>query len=319
MRKILITGATGFVGSPLCTEMLRQQWHVKAASRARDSFPLSVEPVLVGRIDQATGWTNAVSNVDVVIHLAARVHVMKDTAADPLAEFLKVNLHGTINLARQAADAGVKRLVYVSSIKVNGESTKEAHPFTETDKSNPKDAYAESKWQAEQALHQIAAETGLELVIIRPPLIYGPQVKGNFIRLFKAIDKGIPLPLAAATNIRNLVYVDNLVAALAICAVHKAAAGKTYLVSDGDDISVTMLVEKIAQLLGRNSRSFYVPVSLLRAAGTLLGRSEQVDRLFDSLRISDQKIRTELAWTQPYSLEQGLQATAAWYRSVYPR
>jgi nucleoside-diphosphate-sugar epimerase len=299
--------------------MLRQQWHVKAASRARDSFPLSVEPVLVGRIDQATDWTNAVSNVDVVIHLAARVHVMKDTAADPLAEFLKVNLHGTINLARQAADAGVKRLVYVSSIKVNGESTKEAHPFTETDKSNPKDAYAESKWQAEQALHQIAAETGLELVIIRPPLIYGPQVKGNFIRLFKAIDKGISLPLAAATNIRNLVYVDNLVAALAICAVHKAAAGKTYLVSDGDDISVTMLVEKIAQLLGRNSRSFYVPVSLLRAAGTLLGRSEQVDRLFDSLRISDQKIRTELAWTQPYSLEQGLQATAAWYRSVYPR
>jgi nucleoside-diphosphate-sugar epimerase len=315
---VLITGATGFVGGPLCTEMLRQQWHVKAASRTRDRFPPGVEPVLVGRIDEMTDWANAVSNVDVVMHLAARVHVMKDTAADPLAEFLKVNLHGTINLARQAAQAGVKRLVFVSSIKVNGESTK-VHAFTETDKSNPKDAYAESKWQAEQALHRVAVETGLEIVIIRPPLIYGPQVKGNFIRLFKAIDKGIPLPLAAATNIRNLVYVDNLVAALAACAVHRAAAGKTYLVSDGDDTSVSMLVEKIAQLLGRNNRSFYFPVSLLRVAGALLGHSEQVDRLFDSLRISDQKIRTELVWAPPYTLEQGLQATAAWYRSVYPR
>src|SRR3979411_2922540 len=140
-RIVLITGATGFVGGPLCTEMLRQQWHVKAASRTRDRFPPGVEPVLVGRIDEMTDWANAVSNVDVVMHLAARVHVMKDTAADPLAEFLKVNLHGTINLARQAAQAGVKRLVYASSINVNGESTKEAHPFTETDKSNPKDAY----------------------------------------------------------------------------------------------------------------------------------------------------------------------------------
>jgi nucleoside-diphosphate-sugar epimerase len=249
----------------------------------------------------------------VVIHLAARVHVMKDTSTDPLAEFLKVNLHGTVNLAQQAARAGVRRFVYVSSVKVNGESTTGMQTFSESDQPDSHDPYGISKWQAEQALQRIAQETGLEIVIVRPPLVYGPGVKRNFISLMAAIDKGFPLPLAGAHNARSLVYVGNLVGALIACATHPAAAGQTYLVSDGEDVATAMLVGKIAQALGRSNRSFYFPPSLLRVAATLLGRTEQVDRLFCSLRVSDQKIRRELAWVPPFTLEQGLRATADWY------
>jgi nucleoside-diphosphate-sugar epimerase len=273
-----------------------------------------IEQAAVGSIDGTTDWTNALSGVGKVIHLAARVHVMKDAAADPLAEFLKVNLHGTVNLARQAARAGVKRLVYVSSVKVNGERTTGTRAFAESDQADPQDPYGISKWQAEQALQRIAQETSLEIVIVRPPLVYGPGVKGNFVSLMAAIDKGIPLPLAGARNARSLVYVGNLVDALIACATHPAAAGQTYLASDGEDVSTAMLVNRIGYALGRNSRSFYFPPGLLRAVAALLGRSEQLDRLFGSLRVSNQKLRDELAWIAPYSMEQGLRATADWYR-----
>lgn len=318
-KTVLITGATGFVGRPLCDEMIRRQWRVKVALRSRDYFSADMEPVIVGAIDGRTDWVNTLNDVDVVIHLAARVHVMKDNAADPMAEFLGVNLYATMNLARQAVLAGVKRLIYVSSIKVNGERTDKIQPFTEKDNCNPQDGYAKSKWEAEQALHHIAAETGLEIVIVRPPLVYGPGVKGNFLKLINAIDKGIPLPLAAAGNMRNVVYVGNLADALAACASHSIAAGKTYLISDGEGISTKALIGKIAQSLGRDSCAFYCPPALVRAAGVLLGRSDQVDRLFDSLCINDQKIRSELAWMPPYTMEQGLRATAVWYRSRHSR
>jgi nucleoside-diphosphate-sugar epimerase len=270
----------------------------------------------VGAIDGSTDWTSALQGVDTVIHLAARVHVMKDISVDPLAEFLKVNLHGTENLAQQAARAGVKRLVYASSVKVNGEHTSGGRPFTESDQAAPQDPYGVSKWQAEQALLRIAHETGLEIVVVRPPLVYGPGVKGNFISLLAAIDKGMPLPLAGAHNARSLLYVGNLVDALIACATHPAAAGQTYLVSDGEDVSTAILVEKIAEALGRSSRSFYFPPGLLRAVATLLGRAEQIDRLFGSLRVSDQKLRGELGWVPPYTMEQGLRATADWYRTL---
>jgi nucleoside-diphosphate-sugar epimerase len=283
--------------------------------RSANSPIENIEVVPVGTIDDKTDWINALRGVDVVIHLAARVHVMKDFAADPLAEFLKVNLYGTSNLAQQAARAGVKRLVYVSSVKVNGEQTIETQRFAESDGPNPQDPYAVSKWQAEQALRRIARETGLEIVIVRPPLVYGPGVKGNFISLLAAIDKGIPLPLAGAKNARSLVYVGNLADALIACATHPAAAGQTFLVSDSEDVSTSVLVEKIALTLGRNSRSFYFPPVLLRAAAALLGRTAQLDRLFGSLRVSDNKLRGELGWQPPYTLEQGLRATADWYYS----
>jgi nucleoside-diphosphate-sugar epimerase len=196
---------------------------------------------------------------------------------------------------------------------VNGKLTNELPPFTETDIPNPHNAYTDSKWQAEQALQRIAQQTGLQVVIVRPPLVYGPTTQGNFPRLLAAIDKGIPLPLKGANNLRSLVYVGNLVDALIACATHPAAPGQTYLVRDGVDVSTALLVEKIAGALGRTSRSFYVPPGLLRAAATLLGRAEQLDSLFGSLRVNDEKIRGELAWVPPYSMERGLRATADWY------
>ena len=317
--RFLITGANGFVGKPLCAELLRQGKTVRAAVRSANSPVENVEVAAVGSIDGNTDWSDALRGVDVVIHLAARVHVMKDTAVDPLAEFLKVNLYGTSNLAQQAARAGVKRLVYVSSVKVNGEQTTETQPFAESDEPDPQDPYAISKWRAEQDLQRIAQETGLEVVIVRPPLVYGPGVKGNFISLLAAIDRGIPLPLAGANNARSLVYVGNLSDALIACATHPAAAGQTYLVSDGEDVSTAMLVEKIARALGRNSQTFYFPPALLRAMAAVLGRAEQVDRLFGSLRVNDEKLRRELAWSPPYTLEQGLRATAEWYRTHQSR
>ena len=314
MSRILVTGASGFVGNLLCEALSQRQYQVRAAVRSSHQSLGGIEKAVVGSIDGQTDWVDAVAETEVVIHLAARVHVMKDSAADPLGEFRKVNLHGTENLARQAVRAGVKRFVYVSSIKVNGEQTTGEQFFAESDQAAPQDPYGVSKWQAEQALHRISLETGLEVVIVRPPLVYGPGVKGNFIALMNAIDKGIPLPLAGALNARSLVYVGNLVEALIACVTNPAAAGQTYLVSDGEEVSTAMLVERIAKALGRGSRSFYFPPGLLRAAAGLLGRAEQIDRLFGSLRISDQKIRRELNWMPPYSMEQGLRATADWYR-----
>lgn len=314
--RCLVTGANGFVGQYLCAELLRQGQSVRAAVRSAGPPIGNIEVSAVGTIDGETNWTDALRGIDVVIHLAARVHVMKDASADPLAEFLKVNLHGTANLAQQAARAGVKRLVYASSIKVNGERTSETAPFTELGQPDPQDPYAVSKWQAEQALQRIAQKTGLEIVIVRPPLVYGPGVKGNFISLLAAIDRGIFLPLASANNARSLVYVGNLADALIGCATHPAAAGQTYLVSDGEDVSTAVLVEKMAGALGRSNRSFHFPPALLRAVATLAGRSDQVDRLFGSLRVSNEKIRGELSWSPPYTLDQGLCATADWYRAV---
>jgi UDP-N-acetyl-alpha-D-quinovosamine dehydrogenase len=310
---VLITGANGFIGQTLCTEMLRQGWNVKAATRTPHQLPTGIKSVIVSQINEGSDWADALDGVDVVIHLAARVHVMKDTAVDPLAAFLKVNLHGTSNLAQQAALAGVKRFVYVSSVKVNGEETHGQHSYTEQDIPAPQDAYGISKWEAEQVLQRIAQDSGLEVVVVRPPLVYGPGVKGNFISLLAAVNKGIPMPLAGAHNARSLVYVGNLVSALIACSMHSSAAGQTYLVRDGEDISTALLVEKMATALGRKSRSFYFPPSLLRIAAAVLGRSAQIDKLFGSLRVNDAKLRSELDWVPPYTLEQGLRATAAWY------
>ena len=331
-RKVLVTGASGFVGRYMCEEMLRQGWQVRGAVRSSAQLPDGAEVVAVGNIDGDTGWMNALRGVDAVIHLAARVHVMKDTAVDPLAEFIRVNLYGTSNLAQQAARAGVRRLVYVSSVKVNGERTAPISPlspnpspiegegknvFFESDEPNPHDPYAISKWRAEQDLLRIAQESGLEIVIVRPPLVYGPGVKGNFISLMAAIDKGVPLPLAGANNLRSLVYVENLVDALIVCATHPGAAGKIYLVSDGEDISTPDLLRRLGTALGRPARLFHCTPALLKLAGQLTGKSDQVERLLSSLQVDSGKIRRDLNWAPPYSLQQGLQVTAEWYRTKH--
>ncbi len=318
MTKLLVTGANGFVGHALCDEARLRRYQVRCATRAAWQSDSCTEHVAVGAIDDKTDWTDALQGVDAVIHLAARVHVMSDEADDPLTEFLAVNLHGTANLARQAARAGVKRLVYVSSIKVNGEHTAGAGAFTEADQADPQDPYAVSKWEAEQALHRIAAETGLEVVVVRPPLVYGAGVKGNFISMLDVLAKGIPLPLASVHNRRSLIYVGNLVDALIACSLHPGAAGQTYVVSDGEDISTPELLLRLGEAMGRSARLFPCPPAALKVVGRLTGRSGQIERLLGALRVDGGKIRRDLSWTPPYTLQQGLQATAVWYRHTLP-
>lgn len=315
--RLLVTGATGFVGQPLCAEATRRGLQVFGAVRSACELPAGVEPLIIGAVDGETDWAAALRGVDAVIHLAARVHVMKEAAAEPLAEFLKANLHGTANLAMQAAHAGVKRFVYVSSIKVNGEATRSGCKITEDDAPAPQEPYGISKWQAEQALHRIAGETGLEIVIVRPPLAYGANVKGNFAQMLKMLAKRLPLPLASAHNQRSLVYVENLVDGLIACATLPAAAGKTYLISDGEDISTPDLLQRLGAAMGCPAKLFPCPHALLKLAGRLTGKSAAIERLLGSLQIDSGKIRRELGWKPPHTLQQGLQATAEWYRRTH--
>jgi nucleoside-diphosphate-sugar epimerase len=306
----LITGASGFVGRALCAELLARGYGVRAAVRNAALAPEHTAVSVVGEIDGETRWGDALNGIDVVIHLAARVHVMRDIATDPLEEFRKVNVEGTESLARQAAKAGVKRLVYVSSIKVNGEATVAEGRFSETDAPNPQDPYGVSKWEAEQALHQVAKETGMEVVILRPPLVYGEGVKGNFAQMMKVLEAGIPLPLASVKNRRSLIHVGNLVDALILCATHPKAANQTYLASDGEDISTPDLLRQLGAAMVHPARLFPCPVFLLELAGMLVGKSDQVGRLLGSLQIDSSKMRRELGWVPPYTLVAGLRRTS---------
>lgn len=309
--KYLLTGASGFVGRAL-VERLKLHGDIVVEVGRRQSTSSTGCFYQVNDISADTDFAEAFDGCDAVIHLAARVHVMQDRAADPLAAFQAVNLYGTVNLARQAAAVGVRRFVYVSSIKVNGECTTDK-PFTEADVPAPRDPYAVSKWQAEQALQQIGRETGMEIVIVRPPLVYGPGVKANFHSLLKLVSKSLPLPLGSIHNRRSMVFVDNLVDALVLCATHPAAAGQTYLVSDGEDVSTPQLVRVIASAMRRPDRVFPFSLSLMRLAAIMLGRSSALDRLTQSLEVDSSKIRRELDWRPPYSMQQGLQITADWF------
>ena len=309
--KYLVTGASGFVGFALL-ERLKLNGDTVVEVGRRQSGSDAGCFFQINDFSADTLFTEALSGCDVVIHLAARVHVMHDSADDPLAAFQAVNLHGTVNLARQAARAGVRRFVYVSSIKVNGEYTC-GQPFTELDEPKPQDPYAVSKWQAEQALHQIGRETGMEIVIVRPPLVYGPGVKANFYSLMKLVSKRLPLPLGAIRNRRSMIYVGNLADALITCATHPAAAGQTYLVSDGEDVSTPQLVKEIAAAMQRPDRVFPFLLSVMRFCARMIGRSSAVDRLTQSLEIDSSKIRKELGWRPPYSMQQGLRVTADWF------
>ncbi len=324
---VLVTGANGFVGAAMCKSLAHRGHRVRAVVRnpqsagalptANESPADGVETAAVGNIDAQTDWSAALSGMDTVIHLAARVHVMHEKSGGPLDEFRRVNVAGTEHLARAAAASGVKRMVYVSSIKVNGEAIAGGQKFSETDTPAPQDPYGISKYEAEQALHRVARETGMEIVIVRPPLVYGPRVKGNFILLLKMLGTGIPLPLASVNNRRSFIYLGNLVDALIACATHPAAAGQTYLVSDGEDVSTPELLRFLAGAAGQPARLFSFPPRLLKALARLAGKGPQVDRLLGSLCVESGKIRTELNWTPPYSLQQGLQATAEWYRTEH--
>ena len=270
------------------------------------------ETISIGDIGPETNWAEAVVDIETVVHLAARVHVFKERARNPLAEFRLVNVAGAERLARTAAAAGVRRLVYVSSIKVNGEHSHESS-FTEADTPDPQDPYGLSKWEAEQTLLKVANDTGLEVVIVRPPLVYGPGVGGNFLRMMSWVNRGVPLPLGSIRNSRSLIYLGNLVDALVTCVHHPLAAGKSFLVSDGDDVSTPELIRRLAQAMGRRARLVSFPPALLRFAGLLTGNSAEVERLLSSLRVDISSIRRELEWSPSFSMGQGLRETVSWY------
>lgn len=310
---VLVTGANGFVGKSLCAELFRQGFAIRTVVRSLNNHADVAEQVIVSSMDAETDWAVVIKDIDVVIHLAARVHIMNDKAENALAEFRQINVDGTLALTAQAAMAGVKRFIYISSIKVNGEFTKK-QPFTEGDLPNPQDPYAISKFEAEKALRQIEKETGMEVVILRPPLIYGPGVKANFAALLKLVDKKLPLPLVSINNKRSLIYVGNFVDAIITCATHANAAGQTYLVSDGEDVSMPQLIKKIASALNKPNYLFPFPMIIMRLFAKIIGKTASVDRLTQSLVIDSSKIRQELDWKPPFTLEQGLKVTADWYR-----
>lgn len=311
----LITGATGFVGSALCQLLESSEHTVYGVVRNVDvELPPSVKPIVISSIADLASHP-ILSSIDVVIHLAARVHQMKDTSADPLSEFRSINTQATKDLAIAAATAGVKRFVYLSSIKVNGDG--QAEPYTEQSKPQPDDPYGISKWEAECALNDLAATTRLEVVILRPPLVYGAGVKANFLNLMKLVDRGIPLPLGAVQNQRSLVYVGNLVDAIATCATHPNAVGQTFLVSDNADVSTAELVEKIAKSMKKPVRLVSISPVLLTNLARIFGKTATVDRLFGSLTIDSSKLRQTLSWQPPFSLEEGLDHTARWFQDTY--
>lgn len=309
--RVLVTGATGFVGKAVCEQAVRHGLAVKGAFRIDGEVPSCIEPFVVGEINGSTVWGDALRNVNVVVHLAARVHVMHDTAACPLTAFRAVNVDGTLNLARQAAAAGFKRFVFVSSVKVNGESTQLGLAFTEADAPNPQDAYGQSKHEAEQGLRQLSAETGMEVVIIRPPLVYGPGVKANFAALMRAVQRGWPLPLGSVHNQRSLVALDNLVDFIVTCITHPNAANETFLVSDGQDLSITELVCGMAQAARVTARFLPVPVWALQAGASLLGKGDAAQRLCGNLQVDMSKARSLLSWVPPVCVEEGLRRAMA--------
>lgn len=314
--RVLVTGANGFVGAALCRRLLRDgQDEVVAAVRRAVGDPPGISPLVIGEINGQTSWAYALRDVDVVVHLAARVHQPHEKGADQFDLYRAVNTEGTLNLARQAVASGVRRFVFISSVKVCGEGQADAAepPYSETSACNPVDAYGRSKLEAELGLREIAAASGLEVVIMRPPLVYGPGVKANFLRLMQWIDRGLPLPFGGIENRRDLVYVENLVDAIATCLVHPAAVGRTFFVSDGARVSTPELIRRLASALGRPARLVSVPPAWLRALGVMSGKRAAVDRLLGSLMVDDGAMLRELGWQRPYAMDEGVRDTASWY------
>ncbi len=309
--RVLLTGATGFVGRSLCERVsLDRLYDLRIAVRHPSTHSTSnVHTVVAGDIGPDTEWDNALEGVHVVIHAAARAHIIHDRSANPLTEFRRVNVEGTLNLARQAAAEGVQRFVFISSIGVNGSETF-AHPFNETSEPNPHTPYAQSKWEAEEGLRKLAEKEGMELVIIRPPLVYGPCAPGNFGRIWRAVAMGIPLPLGAIHNNRSLVALDNLVDLIVNCIENPAAANQVFLVSDDEDLSTTELLQRMAMALGRPARLLPVPAGLLKAGAALLGKRDIAQRLLGSLQVDISKTKEILSWTPPVSVDEALKKTA---------
>jgi len=321
---ILITGANGFVGSALCQQLVSASQpqpldKIYAVSRlplpllTSSSRPPIVESVTISSLAKLASSEELLSQVDCVIHLAARVHQMEDRTSNPLSMFRSVNTEATYNLAKASAQCGVRRFIYLSSIKVNGEGHSDRRPYTEADVAQPVDPYGQSKQEAEVLLQQLSKETSLETVILRPPLVYGPQVKANFLQLIELVQKGLPLPFRLVDNARSLVFVGNLVDAIITCMTHPDAVNQTFLLSDGQDLSTPNLIRHLANALHRPCRLLPLPPNLLYLLGHLTGKTATINRLLSSLVVDSTKIQTLLHWHPPFTATEGLQATANWY------
>lgn len=315
MAKILVTGASGFVGRSLVPALILAGHQVRCAVRRRLDC-LDAEQIIVDNIESQTDWSDALDGMDTVIHLAARVHVMREKSASPAEEYLKTNVLATQVLAAEAAKHKIKRFIFLSSIKVNGELTLNAAPFTEEDVPKPEDPYGQSKLLAEQSLQLIAAETGMEYVILRPPLVYGPGVKANFFKMLQLANKAWPLPFGSINNRRSFIYVDNLVSALSTVIDAPNAANQLFLVADNTALSLPQLLRTIAYAMNKPARLIPVPPGLMRFFFKLIGLNGLNTRLFSSLEINTDKIKSQLAWTAPINSAEGLLKTAKWYLTL---
>lgn len=317
--KILVSGATGFVGRALIDKLIFDRIYepIAAVRKIQKNNFFNCPMLQIGELNQITTSSSFKNNIDVVVHAAARVNVMKDNFPDPLAEFRRVNVEGTMQLARQAATAGVKRFIFLSSIKVNGKFSIPGHPFTPNQVSAPDDPYGVSKHEAEMGLKALSGETGMEVVIIRLPLVYGPGVKSNFLSMMNWLQRGIPLPLGGVTkNRRSFIFLGNLVDMIVACINHPAAANQTFLVSDDEDLSTAELLERLALALGRPSKLIAVPAVLITLGAKLIGRSDISQRLCGSLQVDIKKTKDLLDWSPPVSVDEGFRQTAAHFLKI---
>ncbi|HIF9178736.1 TPA: UDP-glucose 4-epimerase family protein [Photobacterium damselae] len=305
--KIAITGGTGFLGKHLIRSIPR----AKLILLGRSNLDISNVSFYKCSIDNLTNYYEALDSVSVIIHCAARVHIMDDTSTNPLDDYREVNTKGTLNLARQAVEAGVKRFIFISSIKVNGESTRLGKPYKFDDQHSPEDFYGQSKSEAEEQLLQLAEETGLEVVIIRPTLVYGPGVKANFASLMNLVSKGLPLPFGGIkNNKRSLVSVDNLVDLIVTCIDHPKAVNQVFLVSDDNDISTSEMVQQMAKALGKSQWQLPIPTLCYRLVGKIIGKEDVISRLLGSLQVDITHTKESLGWKPPQTLEEGFKQTA---------
>jgi nucleoside-diphosphate-sugar epimerase len=314
MTRILVTGATGFVGHTLCEFLARSGYVVRAALRDDRPVPGCIsEKAIVGDIAAATDWRAALRDVDLVLHIAARAHVLHDAKANSEL-YMETNAHGTRTLINTSAQAGVRRFGYLSSVKVNGEGTTD-NAYSAYDEPRPVDPYGRSKWLAEKHVMEIGARTGMETVIVRSPLVYGPGVRANFLRMLHWVDKEFPLPLGAIQNHRSFVSIWNLCDLMVHVLKHPLASGRTWMVSDGEDLSTPDLVRRLASAMGRRAKLLPVPVGILRLLGALIGRNAEIGRLCGSLVVNIEPTRRELGWSPPTAVDEALARTVSWYLS----
>ena len=312
--KYLVTGANGFVAKALIKLLLQHDISVRGTVRDSKAVKVcdNIEICETGNICDFSRWSEILNGIDVIVHLAARVHVMKEVAKDPRKKFFDTNTAGTVKLAEAAAKSRVKKFVYVSSIKVNGEKT-DGIPFTERSTPTPQDFYAHSKFEAEKEIFRIANNSQLDVTVLRPPIVYGAGVGGNFLKLMRLVKSGVPLPLASVRNLRSMIYIENFVDAIASLASQSKTAGQTYLVRDNEEISTPTLIRRLAIEMGRHHRLWPLPVRILRIAGHLIGKSAMVARLTDSLQVDCTKIKQDLGWNPPFTMKQGFRETVQWF------